>query len=295
MNEFSRYHPIVNFAYFVFVIVFSCFFMHPLCLAVSLMGGFTYLLMLKGKNAVFKNFLFMLFCFVSMSVVNPLFSHEGMTILAYFPSGNPLTFESVIYGICAGAMLVSVVCHFLCFNEVVTSDKIIYLFGKISPSLSLVISMSLRFVPKFLSQLKVVVNTDRCMGRGISNGGIVKRAKHGLQILLVMTTWALENAIETADSMKSRGYGLKGRTYFSVFTFSKRDKLALLILMLMGIYTFMGSINGQLDFKCYPSIAFPEISLYSVSVFVSYVIICFYPVIIEMWEVRRWKLLRSKI
>ena len=295
MNEFSRYHPIVNFAYFVFVIVFSCFFMHPLCLAVSLMDGFTYLLMLKGKNAVFKNFLFMLFCFVSMSVVNPLFSHEGMTILAYFPSGNPLTFESVIYGICAGAMLVSVVCHFLCFNEVVTSDKIIYLFGKISPSLSLVISMSLRFVPKFLSQLKVVVNTDRCMGRGISNGGIVKRAKHGLQILLVMTTWALENAIETADSMKSRGYGLKGRTYFSVFTFSKRDKLALLILMLMGIYTFMGSINGQLDFKCYPSIAFPEISLYSVSVFVYYVIICFYPVIIEMWEVRRWKLLRSKI
>ena len=42
MNEFKTYHPIVNFTYFAFVIVFSCFFMHPACLVISLVSGFLY-------------------------------------------------------------------------------------------------------------------------------------------------------------------------------------------------------------------------------------------------------------
>ena len=52
MNEFKTYHPIVNFTYFVFVIGFSMFFMHPVCLSVSLACGFTYSVLLKGKKAV---------------------------------------------------------------------------------------------------------------------------------------------------------------------------------------------------------------------------------------------------
>ena len=87
--------------------------------------------------------------------------------------------------------------------------------------MSLIISMTLRFVPKFASQLKVVTNAQRCMGRDVSNGSIIKRAKNGLNILSIMTTWSLENAIETADSMKSRGYGIPGRTAFSIFTFDR--------------------------------------------------------------------------
>ena len=132
---------------------------------------------------------------VAMALINPAFNHEGATILTYLPSGNPLTLESVIYGICAAIMIVSVICHFSCYNEIMTSDKFIYLFGKIIPAMSLILSMTLRFVPKFSSQLKVVVNAQRCMGRDVSCGSILKRAKYGLNILSIMTTWSLENAI----------------------------------------------------------------------------------------------------
>ena len=66
------------------------------------------------------------------ALINPIFNHEGVTILGYLPSGNPVTQESVIYGICAALMIVSVICHFSCYNEVMTSDKFIYIFGKIS-------------------------------------------------------------------------------------------------------------------------------------------------------------------
>ena len=129
MNEFKTYHPIVNFTYFVFVIGFSCVFFHPVCLCISLVSGFAYSVMLKGKRTIKTNLIYMLPMIVTMALINPAFNHEGMTIIEYLPSGNPLTLESVIYGICAAVMIVSVICHFSCYNEVMTSDKFIYLFG----------------------------------------------------------------------------------------------------------------------------------------------------------------------
>jgi energy-coupling factor transporter transmembrane protein EcfT len=90
-----------------------------------------------------------------------------------------------------------------------TSDKFVYLFGRIIPSMSLLLSMTLRFVPRFIAQIKVVSNAQKCVGRDASNGGVVQRVRNAITILSIMVTWALENAIETADSMKSRGYGLR--------------------------------------------------------------------------------------
>ena len=295
MSEFKTYHPIVNFTYFVFVIGFSCLFMHPACLCISLVSGFTYSVMLKGRKAIKTNLIYMLPMLLVMALLNPAFSHEGITIIEYLPSGNPLTLESIIYGLCAAVMIVSVICHFSCYNEVMTSDKFIYLFGKIIPAMSLIISMTLRFVPKFSAQLKVVTNAQRCMGRDVSNGSMLKRAKHGLTILSIMTTWSLENAIETADSMKSRGYGIPGRTAFSIFTFDKRDKKALICILLLGLYTLAGNLLGGMYFNFFPSLKMAEVSFFSISAFAAYLLLCICPIIIEVWEVRKWKSLRSKI
>ena len=295
MNEFKTYHPIVNFTYFAFVIVFSCFFMHPVCLVISLVSGFLYSVILKGKKQVKINFMYMLPMLIVMALINPAFNHEGVTVITYLPSGNPLTFESIVYGLCSATMIISVICHFACFNEVMTSDKFIYLFGKIIPALSLIISMTLRFVPKFASQIKIVSNAQKCIGRDVSNGSVIKRVKRGLNILSIMTTWSLENAIETADSMKSRGYGIPGRTAFSIFRFDRRDKKALICILILGIYILTGNITGEMDFNFFPSIQMSNISVFGISVFMAYFLLCVCPVIIELWEVKKWKTLVSKI
>ena len=295
MNEFKTYHPIVNFIYFIFVIGFSCFFMHPICLCISLVCGFAYSVMLKGSGTIRKNLLYMLPMLIAMALINPAFNHEGVTIIRYLPSGNPLTLESVVYGICAATMIVSVICHFSCYNEIMTSDKFIYLFGRIIPAMSLIISMTLRFVPRFVAQLKVVANAQRCMGRDVSKGGIIKRGKYGLGILSIMTTWCLENAVETADSMKSRGYGLPGRTAFSIYTFDKRDRNALLCIVALGLYTLWGNLAGGMYFRYFPSVEGADVSLFGISVFVAYFLLCMCPIIIEIREVVRWKASESRI
>lgn len=295
INEFKTYHPIVNFLYFLFVIGFSMVFMHPLCLIISLVCSFSYSVILSGRSAVRKNLIYMLPMLIIMAVMNPAFNHEGVTILAYLPSGNPLTLESAIYGLAAAVMIVSVICWFSCFNQVITSDKFIYLFGKAVPSLSLILSMTLRFVPKFSAQLKTTANAQKCIGRDVSNGSIIQRARHGISILSIMITWAFENAVETADSMKSRGYGLAGRTAFSIYTFDRRDKTAVIcILLLVGI-VLTGVISGGMTFRYFPSMKSPEPSFYGISFFAAYLGLCLVPIIIELWEVRKWNAIKSKM
>ncbi len=290
MREFKTYHPVVNFVYFAAVIVFSCFFMHPICLAFSLICAFTYSVMLKGKSAAWKNLMYMLPLIAASALINPAFNHEGVTIITYLPSGNPLTEESIVYGVCAAAMIAGVICWLSCCNEIMTSDKLIYLFGKTAPHLSLVFSMTLRFVPRFVNQFKAVAASQRGIGRDVSDGGIFARAKNGLCILSIVVTWALENAIETADSMKSRGYGLPGRTAFSIFTFDKRDKKALFCIAALVIYIIVGAAAGKLYFRFFPSVKGAAFSVYTASVFVCYILLCAYPIITELIEVRRWKI-----
>ena len=295
MSGFRTYHPIVNFTYFVFVIGFSCYFMHPACLSISLICGFIYSVMLKGKKAIKTNLIYMIPILLLTSLLNPLFSHEGITIITYLPSGNPLTLESIIYGFFAATAVICVMCHFYCYNEVMTSDKFIYLFGKVIPSMSLVISMVFRFVPRFFIQFKAVINAQKCIGCNLSDGGLIKRTKHALNILSIMITWSLENAIDTADSMKSRGYGTSFRTSYSIFTFDKRDKIALLLILLLGVYTFGGILTGNMYFRYFPSIQASEPSAFGLSIFISYLLLFMYPLIIEFLEVIKWKTLMSKI
>jgi len=210
--------------------------------------------------------------------------------LTYLPSGNPLTLESMVYGAASAVMLASVILWFSCYTAVMTSDKFVYLFGRIIPALSLVLSMTLRFVPKFRAQAKVVAQAQACVGRSVSQGSLLRRAKNGIIIMSILITWSLENAIETADSMKSRGYGLKGRTAFSIYRFDDRDTYALLWLLLCGLLVLGGWLTGAVQWQYYPMIG----SKPAISVQLVYLALCLTPVILNGWEARMWKHSRSK-
>jgi len=245
--------------------------------------------MLKGIKQIKTNLVYMIPMVIFMAVINPVFNHEGITVIGYMPDGNPITTESIAYGIVTAVMIVSVICHFFCYNEVMTSDKFIYLFGKIIPALSLVISMTLRFIPRLIRKFKEVSNAQKCIGRGLTEGNALTRLKNGITILSIVTTWSLENAVETSDSMKSRGYGIRGRTNYSIFKLGKRDIRMLAMIVITGGYVLAGAITGKMDFNFFPSIQYERMSAFNISVFFAYFILCMSPVIIEIMEVRKWK------
>lgn len=294
MNEFAKYHPLINFIYFTAVIVFSMIFVHPICLVTSLLCSVMYSIILNGKKTL--KFIAMLLPLMLISaLINPAFNHEGVTVIAYLPSGNPLTLESILYGIVAASMVATVICWFSCFNKIMTSDKFIYLFGRIIPSLSLILSMTFRFVPKFKEQVQEVSNAQKSMGRDSSEGSVFARVKNSIRILSAVITWSLENAIDTSDSMKSRGYGLTDRTAYSNYVFDKRDVTALIYLAVMITYFLIGVLLGKINYRYFPSMRGTDMSFYSTSIFISYIMICIMPIIIEIWEELKWRNLKSKI
>lgn len=294
-DVFSGYHPVVNILYFGLVLVFPMFLMHPAVLIISLGGALAYSIFLNGGKAVRFSLLYMLPLLLVTAVVNPLFNHAGATILLYLPSGNPLTLESVAYGLAAGTMLSAVIIWFSCYTEIMTSDKFVYLFGRVIPAFSLVLSMTLRLVPKCKVQLRTVRQAQRCIGRDVSNGTLLQRVKNAITILSVMITWALENAIETADSMKSRGYGLPGRTAFSIYPFDDRDKAALCWLLSCGVFLVSGWISGGFYWRYFPAFRWAAPAPLSVSVHVVYLALCLTPLILNFREERKWSHLKSKI
>ena len=293
-DTFAGFHPAINLFYFVTVIGFSMFFLHPVCQLISLTCAFAYALYINGRKAVKFALVYMLPMLIVTALLNPAFNHQGGTILAYLPSGNPLTLESILYGIAASVMLITVITWFTCFNTVMTSDKFVYLFGRIIPALSLILAMALRFVPHFKAQINVISNAQKCVGRDVSNGSIFQKMRHGIKILSIMVTWALENAIETADSMKGRGFGLPGRTAFSLYRFDKRDGVALAFIMVCAGTVIAGAATEVYRFRYFPTIRGVWAGFYTIAVFSAYFALCIFPMIMNIKEELVWKHIVSR-
>lgn len=295
MDNFSGYHPIVNFLFYVMVIGISMFFMHPVFLGTALAAASAYAIYLKGRKAVRSLLCMSLPICLITAVLNPVFNHAGATMLFYMKNGNPVTLESIFYGIGAGFMLAAVMMWFSSFNEVMTSDKLMYLFGKTVPAFSLLLSMVLRFVPKFTEQITKTAQAQQCVGRNVTNGRLYEKAGHGLKTLSITTTWALENSVETADSMKSRAYGLRGRTNFSIYRFDRRDAglLAFFALIFAGILYGIGT--KQLHILYFPVFTINPTASPVLLAYLGYGLLCFSPLLLNIKEDIKWRYLRSKI
>lgn len=291
-DSFSGLHPIVCFAYFALVLFFTMFLMHPALLALSLLCAAAYSVRLSGRKALRLQLAVLLPVFIMTLLISAAFNHEGATVLAYLPTGNPLTLESILYGLSSAVMLSAVITWFSCYSAVMTSDKFVYLFGRVIPALSLVLSMTLRFVPKFKAQLHTVSQAQKCVGRDASCGPALQRVRHAAAIVSIMVTWALENAIETSDSMKSRGYGLPGRTAFSIYRFDARDRAVLAWLLACGFYTACGWAAGGLYWRFYPTVKGAALTPLTLSFHLAYTALCLTPLILDRREERFWK--RSK-
>lgn len=287
-DSFSTYHPIVSFTYFAFVLGFSMFITHPISQAISLVCALCYAVQISGRKAIFFTLKFALPTMLLTAVINPAFNHAGITILCYLPTGNPLTLESILFGLSSGALLANVLIWFISFNSVFTSDKFIYLFGRVIPSLSLVLSMTLRFIPRFKAQMQIVTDAQRCIGRDVSEGSIFKRTKIAITILSIMITWSLENAIETADSMKSRGYGLANRTAFSIYRFDDRDRSMLAWILCCGIFVLCGTVSNGLSFRYFPSINMIATTPLTVAFQMIYFALGITPFCTNRREARKW-------
>lgn len=314
MNSgFKGYHPLVNVLFFISVIAFGMLLRHPVYLVISFISSIAYYLKLSGKVGRKTVFRFLLPMLLFVILINSFFNHYGVTTLFVLPSGNNFTFEALVMGFVSGITVVSVIQWFFCYNEVVTEDKFMHIFGRILPKGALVVSMILRFVPLYRRRYKEISQARKYMGQNESNNFIVK-TKNTFKNIGILVSWSFENAIETADSMKARGYGLKGRTYYSRFQWHTGDTLAIIPLTLFDALIISGLVgdSAYCIYNPYVIINPPSESgttyiinelnltinpftILSIISLIAFTLLCFLPLIIDLKEDIKWHRLQSKI
>ena len=293
-STFSTYHPAVNFIFFCAVIGFAIFIMHPVFLAVALAASFVYAAVLMGKGMVKFFLLGMIPVIAVVTVVNMLTNPRGDTVL-FYTKYSQITMEATVYGLMTGILLASVMMWFICFGKVMTGDKLMYIFGRMIPAASMIFTMVMRFIPAYRKQIAKISEAQKGMGKSLTDGKAADRARHGMKIVSIMFTWALENSIETADSMRARGDGAKNRSTFSLYRFDRRDAVALACVVSMSVAVLTGLATGLGSMEFYPHIAMPEAGGTGAFVYAVYVLLCFMPAMMQIKEVITWRYLRSRI
>lgn len=288
MTGFSKLHPFVEAAFFLLVLAFSMFVSHPWVQLLGLVLAAAMALSCVSGKKFLRKLLLIVPLMLFTAILNPLITHQGVTILFYFPSGNACTLESVFYGVFAAVRLATVLFWFVGWNAVITSDKFVFLFGRVIPALSLTISMGLRLIPRLLRRIREVSEAQKCL---CSDS---KGLRHAGRVISIVITWSLENALDTADSMKSRGYGLPKRSAFSLYHFTVRDGAALAYLLVFGVVVLLAALTGKLSWQFYPVLQGSG-DFWTVLSAAAFALLAAFPVMYEAKEAVQWRISQSRI
>ena len=97
--------------------------------------------------------------------------------------------------------------------------------------LALIMSIALRFIPILTDETSRIMNAQKARGADFESGGLVKRVKAVLPILIPLLISAFRRADELGDAMDARCYaGSKVRTKYKKLTLTWRDLVAGLLI-----------------------------------------------------------------
>lgn len=283
-DAFSRYHPAVNFIFFVGALGFGMVIQHPAFVIAGLVCGFIYYLLLHG-TAGLKKIILMMPLLLAVILLNPFVNRNGRTVM-FSVFGIPYTLEALIYGAVLSGMFLTMILWFSGYSAVMTEDKFTSLFGNMIPSLSLLLVMIFRMVPNLIRKGKQITGARQSVGKEM------KETTEAMTVLGCLTTWALEGSIVTADSMRSRGYGTAKRTSFAVYRMTVRDWILLGVMAVLAAIILAVMAEGKTTATFTPEWYIAPTSFGGLFAYCAYLLI---PALLHIKEAMTWHILKSKI
>jgi len=270
----------------------TLFCLEPLLLGISLLCGIAFFLLRNGSaNKGFH--LFALGIPLLFALINPLWNQHGETVL-FLINDRAYTLEALFYGAATGLRLAAVLYWFRNFSDLMTSEKLFYLFRFLSPKLALIFSMALRNVALFRQQMRKIQQSQAALGLYRDNH-LIDDVRGGLRVFSILLTWGLENGIITASSMSARGYGCTRRSSMTFFHWRKGDVILLLLSLLLACCAVVPITNGALTRQYYPVSAAPAAGFAYCFALAAYAALALLPIIYAGKEALTWHCLRSKI
>ena len=99
----------------------------------------------------------------------------------------------------------------------------------------MMMSIALRFIPTLMEETEKIMNAQKARGVDFSSGGLIKRAKALVPILIPLIIASFRRADELAMAMECRCYrGGNGRTKMTVPHLHAGDFAALFLMLAFG-------------------------------------------------------------
>lgn len=284
MDKFSNFNPKVCFLFFIFTVLLILLNFNPIFLCVSLLSGVIYNAMLQGKKTFKTFFTFLLPFTLLVGIFNMAFTSYGVDILFSISNKN-FTAEGLSYGLCQGVMFSSVIVWLSSYSYVLSSDKFMSVFSKLAPNLTLVLTMTLSFIPRLrknaqeINDARLNVNTNQ------------SKFKKSLDNFSSLVSMTLEESIEVSDTMRARNFNSSRKPY-SKYRFNLDDGIVLLVLLALSISCIVLNSLDKAEFIFDPKI---KMLSFSPIFLILYTIYMFLPVIINISEGIKWHFLKQKI
>lgn len=291
---FEQCHPAVNLIYFAAVLTGTVSFRHPVFLGISFLCAVFYSVKRNDRKALWFD-LALLPLIAVFALWYSSYHHFGVTVLRRNFIGNSMTLESLVYGVVLGFVVVGVMVWMSCVYAVFSSDKVVYLFGRISPRLSMFLAILLRMVPRMKREAKRIHRAQQGIGRGANQGNLFRRLRNCLRIFSILVTWTIESLVTASESMQSRGSSIRGRTAYSVYRFDNRDRAFVVALFAFLTVTLMAVLLRQTDMVYDPRILWNPATPMSWLFYGGYAALCLMPPALELWTEYRFRLARRRL
>jgi energy-coupling factor transport system permease protein len=282
-HGFSRIHPMVSFLYYVVMMVLSMMLFHPICLLLIFSGGVAHSLVTVGMRDWHKWWKLFLYLGVFTTLLNPFINNNGETLLFNTPWLS-VTLEALVYGGIMSLSLWSILVLFLQYQYVIHAQKFMFVLGNIFPKWAFLMTLSIRFVQKLRVRFQQMVLIQQTRGIHSQKGSVMKRMKAAMHLLNVLVLSGLEEAFDTADSMKARYFGQEKRTSHLEYRMKTKDYFVLVGLLLLSIGVVIGWYKGQAQFHVYPVIQSINFSMKGIELIISCFILSFMPFGFELKE-----------
>ncbi|WP_429971385.1 energy-coupling factor transporter transmembrane component T family protein [Fructilactobacillus sp. Tb1] len=106
-------------------------------------------------------------------------------------------------------------------------------------TVGIMISISLRFVPTLMEELQTIMDAQRSRGVMFNSGGIIKRCKNIISLIIPILVSSFRHADNLADALGASGYDAnRPRSSYRKYEWNKHDNVALLCVILLGIAVF---------------------------------------------------------
>ena len=292
MNGFARLHPFSIFLFYAAVIMGTVLSMNPVVCILSMTCGIIYRIVLK-ESGILRELLQYVAVIIMVTIMNMLLSHNGETVLFYI-NDNRITMDAAVYGIFSGIMIAAVIAWCRSLSTDLTEDKILYLMGNVSSDMALVLSMVMRFIPVYVRQAEKVSETYKVIDKN-KEDNIISKIRSALRVYDSVLGYGIENSIDTADSMRARGYGCCRRTMYHRFSMGRTDIIYIALILADIVIYGVCMKNNIVSYSFYPTMDILGVGIKYMFFYVSFGTLVAVPLIEELKERIKWKFLISGI